>query len=79
MTEVYLRFNELIDAEYIPVAFSDHLTFVIKIKMPNDCINAKCPRATQHFKAKPEIIKDRIFKARLEEKFVIWDDAVRRI
>ena len=47
-------------AEYISLAFSDHLAHVIEISMP-DIRNLQPPQSRPNFKISPEVVNDKIF------------------
>ena len=63
---------ETISAKYVGVAFSDHFSLIITIKIPENCSKLQCPKSRPLFKAKPEVVNDPIFKERLKEIFPTW-------
>ena len=63
---------EIIDAKYIGVAFSDHFSLIITIKVPDNFFRLSSPRCRPMFKAKPEVVMDKIFQSRLKEYFSSW-------
>lgn len=65
----------VMECAYVGFASSDHMAIVIKLKLPATCSNHISPRFSPLFKAKPEVVKDQIFKARLHENFTIWKDS----
>ena len=54
------------------VAFSDHFSLIITLKVPEQFARLSCPRSRPLFKAKPEVVADPTFKIRLEESFSAW-------
>ena len=63
---------EVIQAYYVGVAFSDHLTFIVKIKLPTNFCKLTSPKSKPLFKSKPNVIQDNIFKSRLKENLHMW-------
>ena len=65
------HFGELVvrEAQYVGVAFSDHLGLVIKFELPGNFGKLTSPKSRPLFKANPDIVKDQIFKSRLQEHF----------
>ena len=61
------------DVKYIPLAFSDHLGLVVKICLPDPMARILSPKSRPSFRLRPEVIKDSIFKHRLEEAMVTWE------
>ena len=59
-------------AEYVGIAFSDHLAYLVTIKVPESFAKLNCPRSKPLFKAKPEVIADATFRIRLKESFSKW-------
>ena len=56
---------KVIEAKYLPIAFSDHFALVIKIAVPENLSRAISPKARPSFKLTPEVIKDSVFQERL--------------
>ena len=54
------------------VAFSDHFALIITVKVPDHFAKLACPRSKPLFKAKPEVVTDKLFKKRLQESFSKW-------
>ena len=63
---------EIISAEYVGVVFSDHLSLVFTIKVPQQLSRLLCPKNKPLFKANPDVIRDKIFQARLKDSFALW-------
>ena len=63
---------EVIQAKYVGVAFSDHFSLIITMKVPDQFSRLNCPRSKPLFKAKPEVVMDPTFKKRLSECFPVW-------
>ena len=64
-------------AEYVSVAFSDHLSYIVEVKLPSPISTILCPKSRPFYKVKPEVVKDRIFQARLAQSMEEWK-GVRR-
>ena len=62
----------IVEASYVGVAFSDHQALIVKIKLPTASSRILCPKSKPQFKAKPAVIRDNIFQARLKESFSLW-------
>ena len=64
-------------AEYLSVAFSDHMSFVVRLSLPGlDKIIS--PKTRPHFKTSPEVIHDKVFRRRLVEEMVGWQQVKER-
>ena len=59
---------ETIETSYVGVAFSDHLGYTVKIKLPKHFSRLISPKYKPQFKSRPEVIRDLEFNKRLEEK-----------
>ena len=68
----------ILKAEYVPVAFSDHLSLVIRVKIPEQLSRLRSPQSKPLFKANPEVVVDDIFQARLKEAFKNWSEVKNR-
>ena len=64
-----------IEVNYVGVAFSDHCALVAKIKLPKCNEKFSSPKFSPLFKAKPEAVRDDVFKARLREQYNVWEEA----
>ena len=62
----------VIEAKYLPLAFSDHFGLVVKYELPDALSRAFSPKSRQGFRLRPEVIQDSVFKARLGESMVTW-------
>ena len=52
----------IVDARYVPVAFSDHMAYVVTVSLPEPCSKMISPRARPLFKVTPEVICDEVFQ-----------------
>ena len=64
-----------VEANYVGVAFSDHCALVIKLKLSHLGQNSSSPKNSPLFKARPEAVKDEVFKANLREQYRVWETA----
>ena len=62
----------ILEAKYIGIAFSDHQALLVKVRFPNFGSKAVAPHLKPLFKAKPNVVKDPIFKQRLGDMFRGW-------
>ena len=62
------------EAQYIGVSFLDHLALIVKFQVPDSFSKLLPPSSKPLFKANPVVVKDMIFKARLEEQFALWSE-----
>ena len=62
-----------IQAEYTPVAFSDHLAHTVKVKVPDPLDRMCCPKSRPHFKVREEVARDKVFQDRVKEGMEEWD------
>ena len=60
-------------AKYISIAFSDHLSLMVSIKLPSSLSRNINPRSRPLFKIRPDIVHDKIFKARLVTSMKEWE------
>ena len=60
------------EAKYEPVAFSDHMTYIVSLRVPNLPLSLLSPRSRPLFKVKPEVICDKLFQERLAESMTDW-------
>ena len=65
---------QIIEASYVGVAFSDHLSLIIKIKLPENMSKLVSPKSKPFFKSKPSVIQDEIFQSRLKTNFKLWQE-----
>jgi exonuclease III len=52
------------EAQYVGVAFSDHMSLIVKFALPGNFGKLTSPKSRPLFKANPDIVRDPIFKAR---------------
>jgi hypothetical protein len=62
------------EARYKPVSFSDHLAYVAHFSLPVPMARILSPRSRTIFKVKPDVIRDEIFKERLSESMLDWQE-----
>ena len=63
---------EILEACYVGIAFSDHFTLIVKIKLPKNMTKLSSPKSRPLFKSKPAVIQDEKFKAQLRENMALW-------
>ena len=63
-----------LEAKYEPISFSDHLAYVVDFSLPAPMARILSPKSRPQFKVKPEVIKDEIFKERLAESMLDWQE-----
>ena len=64
----------IMEIRYVGLAFSDHQGLIVKIKLPETQSRLLCPKSKPQFKAKPEVVRDKIFNANLRLKFSAWTE-----
>ena len=62
----------IVEVNYVGLAFSDHQALIIKVRLPETNSRFLCPKSKPQFKAKPAVIKDKIFQERLKQSFSLW-------
>ena len=60
------------EAKYVSVTFSDHLSYVVRIQLPALLATVLCPKSRPVFKTKPEVVRDKIFQTRLANNMLEW-------
>ena len=60
-------------AQYTSVAFSDHLSHIVTVKLPATFLRSVSPKSRPLFKTRPEIVKDPVFRARLRHSMNEWN------
>ena len=60
-------------AQYNAVAFSDHFSHIVTIRLPGPHAIKLSPRSRPLFKTRPDIVKDKVFKARLKNCMQEWN------
>ena len=63
---------EVIEAKYVGVAFSDHFALILTLKVPELYSKLSSPRSKPFFKARPEVVTDKVFKERLKLEMAKW-------
>ena len=63
----------IVEAKYLPLAFSDHFAQIIKISLPDPLAKIISPKSKPTFKLRPEVIMDNLFQDRLKEAIQSWD------
>ena len=61
-----------VQAEYVSIAFSDHLAFIETISIPDNMSKVISPRSRPFFKTSPVVVKDPVFQARLKAAMLEW-------
>ena len=67
------------DAKYLGVSFSDHHGLIVKMEIQNSLPKLLSPRCRMPFEAKPEVVRDEVFKERLKNMFGVWEESKRRL
>ena len=67
----------VLEASYVSVALSDHLSFLVKITVP-EIDKILPPQCRPHFKTSPEVIMDKVFRDRLVMELVSWQQVRER-
>jgi hypothetical protein len=62
----------IVEARYEPVAFSDHMAYIVSISLPSVTSRMQSPRSRPQFKVSPEVICDEIFQERLSDSMSDW-------
>ena len=62
----------VVEARYVPVAFSDHLAYIVKIKVPPMTCRVMSVKARPFYKTSPEVVQDKEFQRRLKEAMQEW-------
>ena len=63
---------KVVEAKYLPIAFSDHFAHVVKISLPEPLDRILGPKSRPTFKLRPEVIMDKLFQGRLAEAMESW-------
>ena len=69
-------FGDLVPVEtkYVSVAFSDHLSYIVKSKLPGPLQTIFSPKSRPFFKTRPDVVKDKLFQARLAHCMKEWEE-----
>ena len=62
----------MLEAKYVGVAFSDHMSLILKIKLPENFSRLTSPKYKPQFKSKPNVVRDPEFCRRLKSKMTDW-------
>ena len=65
---------QVIEAEYISIAFSDHLAHIVTLALPRDLENLTSPKTRPFFKTNPEVVLDQVFQDRLKVAMESWQE-----
>ena len=57
--------THILQSEYVPVAFSDHLGYNVSIKLKNDIKKFVLPKSKPFFKISPAVVEDSVFQGNL--------------
>ena len=60
------------EAKYTSVAFSDHLSYIVSLQVPDQFETFLSPRSQNFFKTTPIAVKDKVFQARLSNSMEEW-------
>ena len=63
---------KVIEAKYLPIAFSDHMAYVVSLSLPTPQARILSPRSRPLFKIRPEVICDTIFQEWLADSMADW-------
>ena len=64
----------ILEIKHVGLAFSDHHGVIVKVKLPESQSKFLCPRSKPQFKAKPDVVRDKVFNERLKVKFSAWSE-----
>ena len=56
------------------MAFSDHMSHIVKIQLPSPLSTVLSPTIRPVFKVKPEVVKDKVFQDRLASNMKEWEE-----
>ena len=62
----------IVSSEYVPVAFSDHLGYLVESNIPNFDAPQRVPRGMPYLKISDEVAKDDLFKSQVSEAMGTW-------
>ena len=63
-----------LEVRHVSVAFSDHLSLIVKLSVPEKISSTISPTYRSLFKANPSVVKDELFNARLSESMILWNE-----
>ena len=61
-----------VSARYEPIAFSDHMAYIVSFSLPTLSSRILSPRSRPLFKVRSEIIHDKHFQERLADSMQDW-------
>ena len=64
----------IVETKYEPIAFSDHMAYVVRLSIPSLSARLFSPRSRPIFKVKSEAILDKIFQERLKDSMSDWKE-----
>ena len=62
----------VLDAQFLGIAFSDHMSQIFKIQLPENFSRLTSPKFKAQFKSKPDVVKDPEFIRRLKVEHEEW-------
>ena len=68
----------VVNAKYEAVAFTDHLAHIVVLQPPVDMMHSVSPKSKPFFKTSPELVRDEVFKARLQRDMEDWQEVLVR-
>ena len=63
---------KILEAYYVGVAFSDHLSLIVKFQLPELMTKLSSPKSKPLFKSKPNVIQDKTFIKNLKDNLSLW-------
>ena len=64
----------MVDAKYEPLAFSDHMAYIVTYTLPALSARIFSPRSRPLFKVRAEVICDNLFQERLSDSMKDWEE-----
>ena len=65
---------QVVEAKYEPIAFSDHMAYVVSFSLPTPSARIFSPRSRPLFKIRPEVICDSVFQEWLAVSMADWKE-----
>ena len=65
---------KVLEAKYEPLAFSDHMAYIVSYILPTASSRMFSPKARPMFKVRPEVINDRVFQQNLSDSMKDWKE-----
>ena len=66
-----------VEAKYVSIAFSDHMSHIVRIELPEALSTVLSLKTRPVFKTRPEVVRDKVFQNRLTSNMKEWEE-VRR-